>query len=260
MSELRFERLSPEPGLATARELLASLAPGAHALADRPYVLLNMVVSADGRVTIGGRSGPIGGPGDQEMFWELRGLCDAVLIGTGTLRAERYGRLVRDGDRRARRIADGLAEDPLAVLFSRELDLPWTAPMFGVPEQRVVIGCRADAPEPPAVDAAVELVRMQEPRVTGLLQALRGAYGVRSLLCEGGPTLNARLLEERVLDELLLTVGPVLAGDSTAPGLLTGLALEPRAELDLRWVLRHGDELFLRYAVRPQRLRSGSGP
>lgn len=249
MTEPRFERLAPERVEATAAEVLATVRPGARAPDDRPFVMLNMVATADGRATIGGRSGPIGGPGDTVMFGELRVLCDAVLIGTGTLRVERYGRLVRDPERRARRAAAGLACDPLAFLFSRDLDLPWDAPLFGVPEQRVVVACGAGVPEPPATAASVRLLRFEEPTVARALRALRGSHGVRSVLCEGGPTLNAHLVAEGVLDELFLTLGPVLAGDSKAPGLLMGPALAPPARLELRWVLRHGDELFIRYAL-----------
>jgi riboflavin biosynthesis pyrimidine reductase len=250
VSEPRFESLTPERGEATARELLSTVRPGGLAPGDRPYVLLNMVATVDGRATVGGHSGPIGGPGDQIMFWELRGLCDAVLIGTGTLRAERYGRLLRDPERRARRVATGLEADPLVVLFSRGLDLPWDAPLFGVPEQRVAISCRVDAPEPPATAASVSLIRLAQPTLAETVRVLRGSFGVRSVLCEGGPTLNHHLVAGGLLDELFLTVGPTLAGDSAAPGLLTGPALPRPARLVLRWVLRHGDELFLRYALR----------
>ena len=250
MSEPDFESLTPERGRATARELLATVRPGDRSPAHRPYVLLNMVTTVDGRATAGGRSGPIGGPGDQIMFWALRELCDAVLIGTGTLRAERYGRLVRDPERRARRVAAGLQADPLVVLFARGLDLPWDAPLFGVPEQRVVVACRTDAPEPPVTAASVSLVRLGKPTLVDALHALRGSFGVRSVLCEGGPTLNHHLIASGLLDELFLTLGPMVAGDSSAPGLLTGPALASPARLELRWVLRHGDELFLRYALR----------
>jgi len=217
---------------------------------DRPYVLLNMVATVDGRAAIGGRSGPIGSRADARMFAELRAIVDAVLVGTGTLRSERYGRLVRDPERRARRAAAGLAEDPAVVLLSRELDLPWDAPLFAEPAQRVVIGCGAGARgAPPATAARVELVPLEAPGPGSLLRELRARHGVRSVLCEGGPTLNARLLADGVLDELFLTVGPVLTGDEGEPAIVGGPALPDPVALDLRWVLRHGSELFLRYAV-----------
>src|SRR5205085_2515837 len=76
---------------------------------DRPYLALNMVATADGRVTVGGRSGPIGNEADRALFHELRAQVDAVMAGAGTVRTERYGRIVRDPDRRARRAEGGPA-------------------------------------------------------------------------------------------------------------------------------------------------------
>ena len=80
-----FERLNPDMSSLTPAEVVAAL----HA--DRPGLFLDMVATVDGQATIGGRSGPIGGPGDEEMFHLLRTVPDAVLVGTGTLRAEGYG-------------------------------------------------------------------------------------------------------------------------------------------------------------------------
>lgn len=225
-----FDRLHPRPGPVTAPELLAELGRG-------PRVMLNMVATVDGRATVDGNSTAIGGAGDRRMFAELRAIADAVLVGTGTLRAEPYGRLVRSEERRARRVAAGLAEDPTAVLWSRALDLPWDAPLFSIPEQPVVIVCDAEGPVP-EVAAPVTLVPAPSLRV------LRGRFGV--LLCEGGPRLNRELLGEGLLDDLFLTLGPVLGGEAV-PGIVDGTF--PRADLTLRWVVRHGDELLLRYSI-----------
>ena len=90
-------------------------------------MFVNMVSTIDGRAQVRGRTGELGEEADLEMLLELRALADAVLIGTGTLRAEGYARLVGSEERRARREAAGLAADPLAVLLSRGLDLPWDA-------------------------------------------------------------------------------------------------------------------------------------
>ncbi len=88
--------------------------PPADAPSGRPRVLLNMACTTDGRATVGGRSGPIGNRADHELFHALRAAVDAVLVGAGTVRAERYGRLVRDEPHRRLRAARGLAEEPLA--------------------------------------------------------------------------------------------------------------------------------------------------
>src|ERR671930_4080 len=85
------------------------------AYADRPYVVLNFATTLDGRAAIEGRSGAIGSDTDTEMLQLLRTRVDAVMIGAGTMRAERYGRMVSDPEFRAFRERTGLAHDPLAV-------------------------------------------------------------------------------------------------------------------------------------------------
>ena len=247
---MRFARLLPAPGCGGAPGWLALVRARERAAADRCFVLLNMVATVDGRASIGGSSRPIGGPADTRMLLELRGIVDAVLVGTRTVRAERYGRLVRAPERRARRAAAGLAPDPLCVLIARDLDVPWDVPLFAAPEQRVVIACaRGAVRHLPETAAQVSLLPLSEPSAGAALRALRAQEDVRSVLCEGGPTLNAHLLAEGVLDELFLTLAPVLAGDPHQPGIVGEPALATAVDLELEWLLRHGDELFLRYAV-----------
>jgi riboflavin biosynthesis pyrimidine reductase len=209
-----------------------------------------MIVSVDGRAAVDGRSAALGDDADLAMLLELRTLADAVLIGSGTLQAEGYDRLVRAPDRRERRTAAGLAADPLAVVISRRLDLPWEAGLFAAPEQPVLLYACGDAPEPPRVAAPVEVVRLDDPAPATVLADLR-ARGVRTLLCEGGPTLNRLLLDAGAVDELFLTVAPLVAGGEDEPAIVAGAPLEVPARLALRWVLRHADELFLRYALAP---------
>ena len=165
-------------------ELLAEVRPRERAPADRPFVYVAMISTVDGRAALDGRSAALGGEGDLEMLLELRALADAVLIGTGTLRAEGYDRLVRSPDRRGRRQAAGLAEDPLAVLITRRFDVPWEAGLFQAAEQPVLICAGADAGEPPDVPAPVEVVRVEEPTPAALLAELR-SRGVRVAAVRG---------------------------------------------------------------------------
>ena len=109
-----------------------------------------MVTTADGRVTIGGRSGPIGNEADQDLFHALRTRVDAVMVGAGTLRAEKYGRLVRKPERREARERAGLAPDPLAVIVSGRLDLPPDLPLLHEPEQQVLVATFSDGELPGA--------------------------------------------------------------------------------------------------------------
>ena len=97
---------------------------------ERPYVITNFAITLDGHATISGRSGAIGSDTDTRMLVALRTRVDAVMIGAGTMRAERYGRVVGDPAKRERRERDGLAHDPLMVIVSGQLDLPWDAPLF----------------------------------------------------------------------------------------------------------------------------------
>ena len=230
---------------------LSGLQPQGRAPADRPFVYLNMVSSVDGRAAIEGHSHPLGSEADTLLLTELRTLADAVLIGTGTLRAEGYARLVGNPERIARREAAGLAPTPIAVLISRGLDLPWDAGLFAAADQPVIVYTGSDA-APPGVAAPLELVRLDDPTPAAALRDLR-ARDVRAMLCEGGPTLNRALLAAGLVDELFLTLAPLLAGNVDAPRIVEGDDLEAPAELALEWVMRHDDELYLRYRVRHDR-------
>jgi riboflavin-specific deaminase-like protein len=215
----------------------------------RPFVFVNMISTADGRAARDGRSATIGGEADLELLLELRAIADAVLIGTGTLRAEGYDRLVKRGERRQRRVAAGLDEDPLAVILSRRFDVPWEAGLFRAAEQPVLVytgPTRPDAGEPPDVPAPVEVVRLDVPGVTEMLADLR-ARGVRALLCEGGPTMHGALWAAGVVDELFLTIAPLITGDADEPNIVEGGRLPDAAGLELLSVDRAGSELFLRY-------------
>jgi riboflavin biosynthesis pyrimidine reductase len=215
---------------------------------DRPFVYLNMVASVDGRAALDGSSHALGSETDTLLLTELRTLADAVLIGSGTLRAEGYGGLVGNVERVARREAAGRTPTPTAVLLSRGLDLPWDAGLFEAADQPVLVYTGADA-EPPDVAAPLEVVRLPDPTPAAALADLR-ARGVRALMCEGGPTLNGALLAAGVVDELFLTLSPLLAGNRDAPRIVEGDELPAPARLYLEWVLHHDDELYLRYRIR----------
>ena len=227
-----LRRLHPDPGPTTAEAMLDGADLRSHAPADRPYVVANMVASADGRAAVGGVSKGLSAPADRDMFHGLRGRVDAVMAGTGTLRAERYGRMVPDRERRAAREARGLAGEPLAVVLSRGGDFPRDIPLFGDPDARLALFEGDDAAWPHRA-----------------LERLRSEHDVRCVLCEGGPTLNASLLRDGVLDELFLSVSPQLVGDGDPLGITAGAGLHEPAPLELVWVLEADGMLFLRYRV-----------
>ncbi len=246
-----LRRLLPEPGTVTAIEALAGLALADLAAEHRPYVVLNMVATADGRATVAQRTAPISNPADRELFHELRAHVDAVLVGAGTAGAERYRRLVRDPVRRQRRVARGLAPDPVAVVASRRLTLPPDLPLLADPHSRVIV-LTAGAAELDGCAAQVSYLRPapgEELDLATMLARLRTEHGVRSVLCEGGPTLNAALLPAGLIDELFLAVAPALAGSAGSLSIVGPAPLAEPVDLDLIWLLESEGHLFARYAL-----------
>jgi riboflavin biosynthesis pyrimidine reductase len=253
-----FRRLLPPGDPATVDQIVEDLGVrerGADA-SRRPYVMLNMVSTADGRVTIGGRSGSLGNRADSVLFHGLRGVVDAVMVGAGTVKAERYGPIVPQESRRLQRRERGLRDEPLACVVSGRLSLPADIPLLTDPASSVVMVTLSNASLPPS-GAQIDYVRAERDGMVDLpaaLSELHGRFGVRTLLCEGGPHLNSQLLSAGLVDELFLSLSPKLAGDQ-ADGLpplrvVAGTDFDPPIELELRSARESGSQLFLSYGVR----------
>lgn len=245
-----MRRLLPDPAETTVADQVTSLDLISLALERRPYLITNFAVTLDGHATIAGRSGPIGSQSDTAMLVGLRTRVDAVMIGAGTMRTERYGRVLADPAKRQRREREGLSHDPLMVIISGRLDLPWDAPLFTEGHGRVLI-CTTSEADPPECATPVRVLRQQGEQVdlAAVLGHLRGERGVRALLCEGGPHLHAQLIDAGLVDELFVTHAPKLAGGA---GLGLAAGLEERArEVELAWLLTEPDtgELFGRYRM-----------
>ncbi len=243
-----MRRLLPDPGPTSVERQLDAYRPWEEAREERPLVAVNFAATVDGRATIGGVSGPIGSAADTAMLAGLRTRFDAVMIGAGTMRAERYGRLIRDQGQRERRERVGLPHDPLMVIVSGRLDLPWDAPLFTAGAGRVLIFTASEA-EPPRIATSVRVVRHE--RFVNLVEALRHLRrerGIRALLCEGGPGLHGELQGGGMVDDLFLTIAPKLTGGE-APRILEG-DLPGVAPLELAWLLEDEGELFVRYRRR----------
>jgi riboflavin-specific deaminase-like protein len=242
-------RLIPDQGETTVEQQLDSYRPWEQAGDDRPFVATNFAVTVDGRATIGGVSGPIGSDADTKMLARLRTRFDAVMIGAGTMRAERYGRLVGDQEQRERRERLGLPHDPLMVIVSGRLDLPWDAPLFTAGAGRVLIFTASEA-DPPETATSLRVVRHERAvDPARALHHLREERGIRALLCEGGPHLHSQLWAGGLVDELFLTIAPRLSG-AEAPRILEGQPLPEVADLELAWLLEQDGELFTRYRRR----------
>ncbi len=246
-----LRELLPQARATTVGEAVTSLNLVAQAGPNRPYTVVNFVASADGRSAFDGRSSGLGSRADRAMFHGLRERVDAVLAGTGTMRIERYGRLVRDPERRRRRAASGLRPEPLACLISRAGAIPLDIPLFSDPESHVIL-FTPTVPDLAGARAHVEVVQLDPGQLTltTMMRRLRSDYDVRALLCEGGPRVFGALLHEGLVDELFLTLAPRLTGGGDGPAVTTGPELPELAQLELVWALEEDGSLFLRYALR----------
>lgn len=219
---------------------------------ERPHLYLDMVSSADGAASVGGRTRKLGGDADRIAFRRLREWCDLVLVGAGTVRAERYGPPGYDPTLAERRTARGLAPVATIAVVTRSARLDPEDRLFSDPERRPVVLTCTSAPrdriDPLTEVADVRIAGDDEVDLRGALGDLRGA-GVGRVLCEGGPTLNARLIANGLVDEIFLTVSPQLVGTSPHR-ILNGGVDDPPLELELRELREHDGELLLRYRLR----------
>jgi riboflavin biosynthesis pyrimidine reductase len=206
---------------------LENYRPWEEAGEERPLVAVNFASTVDGHAAIDGRSGPIGSDTDTEMLVGLRSRFDAVMIGAGTMRAERYGPM-----------------EPLLVLVSGRLDLPWEAPLFA--ESGEVLVFTASEAEPPETTASLEVVRHEGAvNLREALRYLRQERSIRALLSEGGPHLHAQLQSDGLADDFFLTIAPKLSGGE-GPRILEG-PLPGVIGLELAWLLEDEGELYARY-------------
>jgi riboflavin-specific deaminase-like protein len=249
---MEFTELSPQPGPFELEERLTSLGLADRAPADRPYTIANFVETADGRATFEGRSQALGDDGDKALFHGLREQVDAVFAGTRTLSAENYGRILSKSERRARREQGGLSPEPLACVVTRSGAIPVEIPLFNEAAARIVVFAPIGASPPvQACPADITLIELERDQLTleAVMHRLRDEFGVRSLLCEGGPTVFAALVRERLVDELWLTLAPKLTGGGSGPSITNGPELPEPRELELIWALERERTLFLRYGL-----------
>ncbi len=201
----------------------------------QPLVRMNFVSSIDGAVAVDGLSGGLGTGADKEVFVTLRALADGILVGAGTLRDENYRPVRPTAERRAWRESVGLPACPRLVVVSGGLDLDPTHRALAEAPVRPVVITRASS-DPSRREALSDVADVlvhgdDQVDLTSALAALRGDYALNHLLCEGGPTLFGSLHAAGLVDEVCLTVSPLLAGPGAGriiagpQGALTTMAL-----------------------------------
>lgn len=239
----RIDRLWPDPAEhLTDDQIVEPLGPG---------VRVNFISSIDGAATRDGLSGGLGDASDRRRFELLRRVCDVVLVGAGTVRAEGYGPM-RVSDASARwREEHGMPPHPVFAIVSNRLDLdPSSRPFTQAPVRPIVVTTKLPAhDEQPGLREQVadvaDLLTAGEHRVdlAAAVAALR-ERGLGRILCEGGPTLFGAALAADVVDELCITIAPTLeAGDARR---IAHGDTPPRG-MRLVEVLRSGETLLLRY-------------
>jgi riboflavin biosynthesis pyrimidine reductase len=210
-----------------------------------PTLRVNFIASLDGAVTVDGLSGGLHGPGDKEVFDSLRMVCDALIVAAGTVRRENYDALRLTEPARAWRRAHGLAEFPLMVIVSGSLDLDPDQLIFADAPVRPIVVTHRAAPRGRVTGFADVLTVGDESVDLAAAVAELRARGATQLLCEGGPHLLGALTAADLVDEVCLTVSPLLVGGG--PGRIAAGASGLPRRMSLRHALSLEDMLFLRY-------------
>lgn len=208
----------------------------------RPWVQVNFVSSADGAVEIDATSAGLSHAADREVFLLGRDLCDVVLVGAGTARAENY-RGVRTGAKHVeRRRRLGLQDVPPIAVLTKTADLDPASRLFTDTHVPPIIITTATA-DTTGLDAEVI-------RVGDLSEALEklADRGLCRIDCEGGPGLFADLIAEDLVDQLCLTVAPLLTGGGA--GRIAAGPPSPPRRMELASILTDEGYTFLRYRRR----------
>ena len=243
------DRLWPDPALDIDLDAAMADFHPVQPSHGRPLVAINMVTGIDGRAQIDGTAEGLGSRADRRLMRLYRAAFDAVGSGAGTLRATGVWLRVGD-DLSARRASDGLPPNPVGVLIAGTKPVPTDARWFTGDEPRVlVVGAGNPLTDVPA---GTDLLRSPQDRPDpGWVLERLAERGIRSLLLEGGPTLNASFLAQDLIDEVYWTVGAHLLGTDALPMIApieggSPFAHQPRRGR-LESVMRHEGELFLRY-------------
>jgi riboflavin biosynthesis pyrimidine reductase len=245
-------RLFPHPADLDDVDLDDDGLAGAYRVPAGRHLRVNFIAALDGAISVEGRSGGLGSAGDRRVFRVLRALADAVLVGAGTAAAEGYRPIAADspvGLIRARLGRPAVA--PIVIVSRRASLAPDDQLVTDAVVPTLLVTCAAADPDRrTALTAAGVQVLVRGDDDVDLPAALDALAdrGLEQLVCEGGPALFRAALAAGVVDELDLSIAPLLVGGG--PGLLTG-ALAGPARAELGQVLEEDGVLFTRYTVRP---------
>ena len=207
---------------------------------------VNFVSSVDGAATVKGKSGGLGGEADHRVFNILRTLCDVVVVGSGTVKAEGYGAMILEASSVDARVATGLQPQPTFAIVSGSLNLDPTSDVFTKAPVRPLIITSKSAPPNEALAKVADIVvcgsKIVDP---ALMVSALAERRLTRIHCEGGPSLFGSLLAADVVDELCLTVSPLLVGGDS--GRIVKGAVPDARGMSLAGILRSENTLLLRY-------------
>lgn len=230
-------------------ELRAAYLADERAHADGgPWVLLNMITSIDGAIAVDGLSGGLGNDADFAVFQTLRSLADVILVGSGTAATENYKVPRPTPEIAARRDAAGQQPRPIITLVSRSLRIDLSGPLFSDPTYRPMVVTAASSPtdrrEEISAVADVVVAGDDEVEFRAAVDTLAERVGP-VILAEGGPTLNGQLVAADVLDELCITVSPLVVGGDGGRMVANGPDHDPR-QFTVDRAMVGGDLIFTR--------------
>lgn len=226
---------------------------------DRPYILLNMVMSVDGKVVVEGTEQGIGSKVDQRLMRELRVNADVVLNGASTLRISGTSSRLGDPILEQMRISRGKPRFPVAAVLSATGELPLDRLFFTARDFDAVVflARTAGAERRKAIQATGRPVVVLPARtlVPAMLKHMRQEMGAEVLLVEGGPTVNGQLFQLGVVDEFFITIGPVVVSGRNGRTAVEAEAPFTRRTLpkfELVWAVPNADtgEIYCRYRRR----------
>jgi 5-amino-6-(5-phosphoribosylamino)uracil reductase len=228
---------------------------------SRPFVVATFAITADGKVTTKD-FGPVDFTSreDKLHLFRQRALADAVLLGHTSLERDNV-RLGVPAELQDLRIKRGQSRSPLRVILSNKGRIDDRLKIFQSDVSQIIIFSTNQMPlrnqRALRKKATLHLSRRREVNLPAMLKTLRNQYNVRTLACEGGPTLFRSLLEKGLVDQLNLTITPYMFGGANAP-TLTGLNskfLPGSVHCSLANMRTIGDECFLTYRIKRQRNR-----
>jgi 2,5-diamino-6-(ribosylamino)-4(3H)-pyrimidinone 5'-phosphate reductase len=222
----------------------------------RPFVYINMAMTADGKITSAfGEYPRFTSAFDRTNMDRLRAMADALLVGAGTIRADNPVLRVRDEGMQRHRRELGKPDGLMKVLVTASAEIDTSLRFFTDDDGGRLVVATVDNASPARLqllEGKAEIWKVGRDRVdmARLLNDLH-EEGVEKLLAEGGGETNWRLIRDDLVDEIYLTVAPSLLGGSGAPTIVEGEGFYMRQQRTLRLleVQREGDELYCRYAV-----------